>query len=532
MHKTDILIVGGGVAGLTVALNIAPEYKVTILAKAPKEGSNSWFAQGGVAAVITNDPEDIKKHIEDTLVAGDGLCNEKIVKIVVEEGPKRIQELIKLGAEFDKTEKGEYSLGKEGGHSKPRILHYKDQTGKLIIETLWNAVKERPNITILDHYVVIELITQHHLGIFVDKHFPGIECYGVYAYNKHNNKVEKFLSKITVLATGGVGNVYSVTTNPPGATGDGIAMAFRAKARIANMEFIQFHPTALYDPDEKPAFLITEALRGKGAILRSYQTKARFMPNYHPMAELAPRDIVARAIDTEMKKDGSDYVYLDATHLDPQMLKKEFPTIYKKCLEKGIDITKDLIPVSPAAHYVCGGIDVNEYSQTSINNLFAVGECAHTGLHGANRLASNSLLEALVFGYRAAKKINETLQNKKIIHNEKIPEWDDKGTQFPEEWILISHNAKEIKKIMTDYVGIVRSQARLKRAERRIRFIMEETEEFYKKTTISSELCELRNIITNAFLISYSARKRKESRGLHFRTDFPEKMEYIYNTYL
>ncbi len=531
MKTTDVLIIGGGVAGLSTALRISRKHKVLLLAKASKEGSNSWFAQGGVAAVITNKPEDIEKHVKDTLVAGDGLCNEKIVRIVVEEGPKRIQELIQLGAEFDKTAEGKYSLGKEGGHSEPRILHYKDQTGKLITETLWNAVQNSPNITILDHYEVIELITQHHLGIFVDKHYPDIECYGVYALNKQTGKVEKFLAKTTVLATGGLGNVYSITTNPPGATGDGIAMAFRAKARIANMEFVQFHPTALYDPNEKPAFLITEALRGKGAILRSFQTKTRFMPKYHPLAELAPRDVVARAIDTEMKKDGSDYVFLDATHLDPEMLKEEFPTIYKKCLEKGIDITKDYIPVSPAAHYACGGIDVDEYSQSSIKYLFAVGECSHTGLHGANRLASNSLLEALVFGHRAGTKINELLNNK-IDFNVKIPEWNDKGTQYPEEWILISHNKKEVQQIMTNYVGIVRSQARLKRAENRIRFIMEETEAFYKKTTVSSELSELRNIITNAYLISYSARKRKESRGLHYRTDYPEKMEYIYNTYL
>jgi L-aspartate oxidase len=531
MHETDFLIVGSGVAGLSLALKLAEHGKVIILTKTSPDEANTKYAQGGVAAVMDTQNDSFDKHIQDTLIAGDGLCHEDIARIVVSEGPDRIRELIAWGASFSTNEKGELDLVKEGGHSDKRIIHAADYTGKEIEETLLQRVKENSNIQLLEHYFTIEILTQHHLGRYVHKGTPNITCYGVFALNKQTEKVEKILARITIMATGGCGNVYASTTNPRVATGDGIAMVFRANGRIANMEFVQFHPTALYHPGHmSPAFLISEAVRGHGAVLRNHDGVA-FMQQYDPRKDLAPRDIVARAIDQEMKKHGKDYMYLDATHIPLQELQSHFPTIYQHCLSIGIDISKDWIPVVPAMHYICGGILVDEHGKTSIHNLYACGECTCTGLHGANRLASNSLLEALVFSHRIYEHVKDKFQNIPILHN--IPEWNDSGTTYPDEWVLVSQNFKEVQNLMSSYVGIVRNDLRLERTLRRLDLIYKETEEFYKKTKVSVELCELRNIITCAFLITKSAKLRKESRGLHYTTDYASKStEYLYDTIL
>ncbi|MCS7077859.1 MAG: L-aspartate oxidase [Bacteroidia bacterium] len=531
MHKTDFLIVGSGIAGLSLALKLSHYGKVIVLTKTSPDEANTKYAQGGVAAVMDNENDSFEKHIQDTLIAGDGLCHEDIVRIVVSEGPDRIRELIEWGASFSLNDKGELDLVKEGGHSDKRIIHAADYTGKEIENTLLQRVKENPNILLFDHYFAIEILTQHHLGRYVHKGTPNITCYGVFALNKQTEKVEKILSKITVMATGGCGNVYASTTNPKIATGDGIAMVFRANGRIANMEFVQFHPTALYHPGHmSPAFLISEAVRGHGAILRNHEGEA-FMQKYDPRKDLAPRDIVARAIDQEMKKHGKEYMYLDATQISPEEIKIAFPTIYQHCLSVGIDMRKEWIPVVPAMHYICGGILVDEHGKTSIHNLYACGECACTGLHGANRLASNSLLEALVFAHRICEHVKNDFKTIPILEN--IPDWNDSGTTYPEEWILIAQNFKEVQNLMSSYVGIVRNDLRLERTLRRLDLIYKETEEFYKKTKVSVELCELRNIITCAFLITKSAKLRKESRGLHYTTDFSYKnQDYLYDTIL
>ena len=401
MNRTDFLVIGSGLAGLSFALKVANYGQVTILTKTSLEETNTRYAQGGIAAV-TYHPDTIEKHIQDTLICGDGLCNESVVRKVTSEAPQQIDELINWGIHFDKKPNGEFDLAREGGHSEYRILHHKDNTGNEIELALVKQIKQHPNIRVCEYYYAVELITQHHLGITVTRQMNNIQCFGAYVLNTNTQKVETFLARITLLASGGIGNIYQTTTNPPIATGDGIAMLYRAKGLIENMEFIQFHPTALYNPGERPSFLITEAMRGFGAILRTQQGQS-FMEKYDSRKSLAPRDIVARAIDNEMKISGDEHVWLDATHLDAEQLKSHFPNIYSKCLSLGIDITKDYIPVVPAAHYLCGGIKVDEYSRTSIKYLYAVGENASTGLHGANRLASNSLIEAIVFADRAAK---------------------------------------------------------------------------------------------------------------------------------
>lgn len=522
MIQTDFLVIGSGIAGLSFAVKSArlhPDKSITILTKAQPDETNTKYAQGGIA-VVGEAPDSFHKHIEDTLISGDGLCDEDIVKLVVEEGPERVKEMIDWGTNFDRNQQGQYLRGREGGHSEYRILHHKDITGYEIERALLAEIEKYPNIRILKDYFVIDIITQHHAGFLVLKSTPSIRCYGVYALNTQNRNIERILSRVTLLATGGCGQVYRSTTNPSIATGDGIAMVYRAKGRIRNMEFIQFHPTALFESGVSPAFLITEAVRGDGAILRNKHGEA-FMGRYDARKDLAPRDIVARAIDNEMKINGTAYVYLDCTQIDREQFINHFPNIYEKCKSIGIDVFSQYIPVSPAAHYCCGGILSDADGQSSIEGLFVCGECSSTGLHGANRLASNSLLEALVFAHRCASKASEIVNNFDL--NQEIPKWNALGTTDPQEMILITQSRKELESIMSDYVGIVRNNTRLERAMRRIDLLHEETEALYRSTRISPQLCELRNLITIAYLIVKSAQFRKESRGLHYNTDYPEQ---------
>lgn len=526
MKKVDFLVIGSGIAGLSFALKAAKFGKVLIVTKSNEDESNTKYAQGGVAVVVDKD-DSFEKHIEDTLIAGDGLCDEKIVELVVKEGPQRIQEIIDYGINFDKDPTGFYDLAKEGGHSEHRVLHYKDVTGYEIESVLLKQVHANKNIEILTHYFCLELITQHHLGEFVDKKRNDINCFGIYAFNTESNVVEKVLANVTVMAAGGAGHVYSNTTNPTIATGDGMAMVYRAKGKVRNMEFIQFHPTALYNPGEYPSFLISEAVRGFGGVLRR-KSGEEFMQEYDERKSLASRDIVARAIDAEMKKSGDDFVYLDITHRKKSDILAHFPNIYAKCLSIGIDMTKDYIPVTPAAHYMCGGIMVDEYGRSSIKNLYACGECSSTGLHGANRLASNSLLEATVFAHRIFE--DAIVQFRNNVPPDNIPEWDEKNVSLSNEDILVTHNLRETQKIMSDYVGIVRSDFRLDRAMRRLFLLHEETEDFYKHTKVSVKLCELRNVIQVAYLVIKSAMLRKESRGLHFTTDYPKHQKELIDT--
>ena len=533
MQKTDFLVIGSGIAGLTYALKVAkhfPEKKVLIMTKAAADETNTKYAQGGVAVVNDTENDSFEKHIEDTLIAGDGLCNREVVEIVVKDGPERLREIIEWGARFDKEKDGDYKLGKEGGHSESRIVHHKDITGWEMERALLHEVSVRENIEILKHCFVIDILTQHHLGHLVTKSSPGIECYGVYALNLKTNRVEKIIARSTLLATGGNGQAYRTTTNPSIATGDGVAMLYRAKGRIENMEFIQFHPTALYEPALRgQAFLITEAVRGDGGILRNKYDEA-FMERYDFRKDLAPRDIVARAIDSEMKRAGTEHVWLDCRHFSKEKFTEHFPNIYEKCLSVGIDITQHMIPVAPAAHYSCGGIKTDEWGQTSIRNLYACGECSSTGLHGANRLASNSLLEAMVFAHRCYVDVTEKID--KLEYREDIPDWNAKGTSEPKEMILITQSLKELQQVMSDYVGIVRNDIRLQRASRRLDLLWEETEQLYQSSTLSPQLLELRNLITVGYLIVKGAMFRKESRGLHYNTDYPEKSPLVQNIVL
>ncbi|HRS54419.1 MAG TPA: L-aspartate oxidase, partial [Bacteroidales bacterium] len=469
IFKTDFLVIGSGIAGLSFALKVADYGKVLVVAKTNAEETNTRYAQGGIATVMYN-PDTYEKHIADTIKAGAGLSDEKIVRITITESRQCIKELIKWGTSFDKTKDGRFDLAKEGGHSEYRVLHKKDQTGFEIQKALINQVKNHSNITLLEHTFVVDVITQHHLGEPVSRKDRNAICYGAYIINPKTNKIDTVLSKITLMATGGIGNIYMNTTNPPIATGDGIAMVYRAKGEVKDAEFIQFHPTALYNPKESPTFLITEALRGFGAVLKTIKGE-EFMHKYDPRGSLAPRDIVTRAIDNEMKLSGDEHVCLDCRHLNKEELINHFPNIYAKCLSIGIDITKEMIPVVPAAHYICGGIVVDEWGRTTIKNLYASGECACTGLHGANRLASNSLLEALVFSNRAAKDAVKNLS--KITIRNDIPEWNAEGTVLNEEMILITQTHKELKEIMSNYVGIVRSNLRLKRAFDRLKILYE-----------------------------------------------------------
>jgi L-aspartate oxidase len=527
--ETDILVLGSGIAGLTFAIKTAkklPNHKILVLTKTVEGESNTRYAQGGVAAVWDLTKDNFNKHIADTLDAGDGLCKEEIVKIVVEEGPDRVREIIDWGAKFDK-EKNEdsYDLAREGGHSEHRILHYKDLTGWEIQRTLMEEAKRFANIQILEHYFALDFITQHHLGRMVIRVTPDIECYGCYALNKHTNSIETILSRVTICCTGGAGQVYKSTTNPIIATGDGVAMAYRAKGRVENMEFMQFHPTSLYNPaGENPSFLVSEAVRGHGGILKTEKGE-EFMQHYDPRLSLAPRDIVARAIDSEMKKRGTDCMYLDCRHIEESDFVDHFPTIHEKCMKIGVNPKNQMIPVVPACHYTCGGILVDELGQSSIHRLYAAGECSSTGLHGANRLASNSLLEALVFAHRIAEDVSLKINQWSIQSG--VPDWNAEGTTDPKEMVLITQGIKELKDIMSYYVGIVRSNIRSKRALDRLFLLYEETEELYRSSTISPQLMELRNLITIAYLITRSAAHRRESRGLHFTTDYPEQLGFL-----
>lgn len=518
-YKFNYLVIGSGIAGMSFALKVASaESRVALICKTTLEEANTNLAQGGIASVTNLEVDDFNKHIHDTMVAGDWLSKPEAVEKVVKNAPDGIKFLIENGVDFDRNPDGNFDLHREGGHSEFRILHHADNTGAEIQESLVEQVRKNPHIDVFEHHFAVEIITQHHLGKIVTRRTPDITCYGAYVLDEASGKVETFLARVTVMATGGVGAVYTTTTNPLIATGDGIAMTYRAKGTVKDMEFIQFHPTALYHPGDRPSFLITEAMRGYGAVLRNLDG-SEFMQKYDPRLSLAPRDIVARAIDSEMKLNGTDHVYLDVTHKDPEETKRHFPNIYEKCLSLGIDITKDMIPVAPAAHYLCGGILVDGNGESSIKHLYAIGECSCTGLHGGNRLASNSLIEAVVYADAAARHSREAIQG--IDLRDDIPEWNDEGTAHPEEMVLITQSAKEVNQIMGYYVGIVRSDLRLHRAWNRLDILYEETEKLFKVSKPSRELCELRNIINVAYLIMRQAMERKESRGLHYTVDYP-----------
>ncbi len=517
-RKYDYLVIGSGIAGMSFALKVAGHGTVALVCKTTLDEANTALAQGGVASVTNLEVDDFDKHIHDTMVAGDWLSDPKAVEKVVREAPSQIAELIKWGVDFDKNEDGSFDLHREGGHSEFRILHHADNTGFEIQDSLIKAVRSNPNIDVYEHHFAVEIITQHHLGRIVTRRTPDITCYGAYVLDTATGSVDTFLSRVTLIATGGVGAVYQTTTNPLVATGDGIAMVYRAKGTVKDMEFIQFHPTALFHPGDRPSFLITEAMRGYGAILRNLKGE-RFMERYDSRLELAPRDIVARAIDSEMKLYGDDHVYLDVTHKDPEETRRHFPNIYAKCLSLGIDITKDYIPVAPAAHYLCGGISVDTNGESSIKRLYAVGECSCTGLHGGNRLASNSLIEAVVYADAAARHAMDNVSHYDL--RDDVPTWNDEGTRHPEEMVLITQSIKEVGQIMGTYVGIVRSNLRLDRAWNRLDILYEETEKLFKSSKVSREICELRNIINVGYLIMRQAKERKESRGLHYTVDYP-----------
>ncbi|MBQ2511090.1 MAG: L-aspartate oxidase [Bacteroidales bacterium] len=517
-YEVDFLVVGSGIAGLSFALKVAPYGHVVILTKGAADEGSTRYAQGGIAAVMY-DSDSFDKHIHDTLVAGDGICNREVVEMTIREAPDRIRELVQYGVDFDLDgQRDRFDLHREGGHSEFRILHHKDNTGEEIERALLEAARRHPNIEIKERQFAIDIITQHHLGQRVTKHTPGIECYGVYALDCDTNRIDTYLARITLLATGGMGNVYSTTTTPILSTGDGVAMVHRARGVLADLEFTQFHPTSLYNPAERPAFLITEAMRGAGAVLKD-RDGHEFMQKYDPRLSLAPRDIVARAIDNEMKLSGKDYLYLDARGIGKKHLIEGFPTIYAKCLSIGIDITRDMIPIRPAMHYQCGGIKVDRNGESSIRNLYAAGECSCTGLHGGNRLASNSLLEAVVYAHNAAQHALSTYQQIAFTTHRQVPDWNADGMVLNEEMVLITQTKKELQEIMWNYVGIVRSDLRLQRAFDRLNLIFRETEDLYNRSVLTEPLSELRNLIACAYLIIKMARARRQNVGLHYSLD-------------
>lgn len=516
MLETNFLIIGSGAAGLTLAVKLAAEFpkkKITVVTKASEAESNTKYAQGGVAAVFDLEEDSFQKHIDDTLIAGDGLCNKAVVEMVIKDGPKRLRELMEWGANFDTDADGELNLGREGGHSEFRVIHHKDTTGNEIERTLLKRASELKNITILPHHFAIDLITEHH---FSEEKPKALSCYGAYVLDQISGNIFTIKAENTTLASGGIGRVYGHTTNPAVATGDGIAMAYRAKARIENMEFIQFHPTALYDGNNGASFLISEAVRGFGAFLRN-KNGERFMLDYDERGELASRDIVSRAIDSEIKKSGDDCVYLDCTHLDIQVFKQHFPNIYETCLQKNINVENDWIPVVPAAHYLCGGIVVEMDGKTSIKNLFACGECSHTGLHGANRLASNSLLEALVYADRI---FNYMCKHRPSRATNSIPEWNDNGTVMLRSAEILSQKTVELQHLMRQFAGVVRNTNDLKKASVQLEKLYFETEALYQKHKLNTALCQLRNMVNVAHLIIQQSLKRKENRGGYFNEDY------------
>lgn len=516
--KTDFLIIGSGIAGLTYALKVSPYGSVAVVTKKDKKESNTNYAQGGIAAVV--DPGDtFDSHIRDTITAGAGLCKEDVVALVVREGPQRVADLINWGVPFATRGRGRsagYDLGREGGHTRRRILHVGDITGREVEKILLKKIAECRNITIFENHFCIDLITAAKLGL---KDGTRNQCWGAYVLDSRKGQVNTFIAKVTLLATGGAGKTYLYTTNPDISTGDGMAAAYRAGARIANMEFIQFHPTCVYHPEAKN-FLISEAVRGEGAVLR-VRDGTPFMERYHSLKDLAPRDIVARAIDAELKKSGDECVFLDITHRQARFIKNRFPNIYAKCLDFGIDMTREPIPVVPAAHYICGGVVTNASGATNITGLFASGEVACTGLHGANRLASNSLLEALVFSHRAAIASLQEVEERSWPDAD-IPAWDPGNATDIDESVVVSHNWDEIRRLMWNYVGIVRTTKRLERAWRRYRLLQREISEYYWNFKIHSDLIELRNLATVAGMIIGCALKRRESRGLHYLMDYPD----------
>jgi L-aspartate oxidase len=521
-HTADILIIGSGIAGLSLALRASQYANVILVTKKESADTATNWAQGGIAAVTAGD-DDFHLHVDDTMKAGAGLCHEDAVRLVVETAPDRIHELMDLGVRFSRHD-GELALGREGGHSRSRILHHQDHTGQEIESVLLQQARATGRLQLLEHHSMIDLLVQPRPKRRHDLSEP-IRCYGAYVLNTVRDIVETVTAKAVVLATGGSGMVYLHTTNPSIATGDGLIAAWRAGAEVGNLEFFQFHPTSYYEPDDagtKPRALITEALRGYGAILRNRRGE-RFMEKYDPRLELAPRDIVARAIDAEMKKLGDHHVMLDCTHLTAENLRRDFPHIDQICRNHGVDFTSQPIPVVPAAHYQCGGVVTDLSARTTIQGLFAVGEVAMTGLHGANRLASNSLLEAVVFANQAAQSCKDWLKEAPPIPE--ADEWSAEGTVNQEEWILVEHNRDAIRKIMWDYVGIVRSTFRLERAQRRMVLFKQEIEDFYRKTRVNGPLVELRNLVILADLIIRSAMSRKESRGLHYMTDYPHEDE-------
>jgi L-aspartate oxidase len=518
-HISDILVMGSGLAGLGYALKVADFARVNLITKRGLTETSTSKAQGGIAAVLGAD-DRFEYHIDDTLTVGEGLSHPDIVELVVRQGPDRVRELIDMGAHFDVGQDNGYDLGREGGHSHRRVIHAQDMTGAEVERILSEKVLAHPNIQVFEDHMGVDLITRQRLvrrGAVVTN--TEESCMGAYVLNTLTGEVDTFVAPVILLATGGVGKVYLYTSNPDVATGDGIAMAYRAGAWIGNMEFVQFHPTCLYHPAAKN-FLISEALRGEGAILMDRDGRA-FMEEYHPLKDLAPRDTVARAIDLEMKKTGADCVYLDISHKPADFVKSRFPNIYQKCLEFSIDITQAPIPVVPAAHYMCGGVATDAWGRTTISNLFAVGEVSMTGLHGANRLASNSLLEALVFSHQAAKVAQETMPRLSGRSQPPVPEWNPFGATDSEEAVVVSHNWDEIRRFMWNYVGIVRTDRRLLRAQHRIDLIQQEIQEYYWNFIITSDLLELRNIATVADIIIRMALNRKESRGLHYNLDYP-----------